>query len=63
MKKIFSLLFIIAAALMLGGCRLVRIEEEERKPVAYTVVKTGELPEEAETLVEEKKAEEFQIFI
>lgn len=61
MKKIFSLLFIIAAALMLGGCRLVRIEEEERKPVAYTVVKTGELPEEAETLVEEKKAEEFQM--
>ncbi len=56
MKKMFFLLFIMAMTLMLGGCRLVRIEEEERKPVTYTVVRTGELPEEAETIVEEKKA-------
>ena len=34
MKKVFSLLFIMAVTLMLGGCRLVRIEEE-----AETIVK------------------------
>lgn len=61
MKKMFFLLFIMAMTLMLGGCRLVRIEEEERKPVTYTVVRTGELPEEAETIVEEKKAGKFQM--
>lgn len=61
MKKTVSLLFFMTVLLTLGGCRLVRIEEEKKTPIPYTVVEPGELPEEAASLVEEKKAAEFQM--
>lgn len=61
MKKTAALILFTVFLLMLGGCRLVRIEEEERTPVSYTVVEPGELPDEAEAIVEEKKETEFQM--
>lgn len=44
-----------------GGCSLIRIEEEERKPLEYTVVKQEDIPGEAAALIEEKKKKEFQL--
>lgn len=61
MKKTAALILFTVFLLTLGGCRLVRIEEEERTPVSYTVVEPGELPDEAEAIVEEKKETEFQM--
>ncbi len=39
----------------LAGCRIVRIEEEDRKPVAYTVVEHSDIPEELSRIIREKK--------
>lgn len=61
MKKLVSLLFLTAVLLTLGGCRFIRIEEEGRTPVEYEMVEPGQLPEEAASLVEEKKQKEFQM--
>ena len=44
MKKAVFLRIVLTAAvlaLLLSGCRFVRVEEEERKPVDYTVVERG----------------------
>jgi hypothetical protein len=45
----------------LGGCRLIHIEEEERKSLEYTVVQQEDIPKEAAALIEEKKEKEFQM--
>ena len=54
MKKIVLLVCYLILILSLGGCRLVRIEEEKRMPLEYEVVEPEQLPEEAAALVEEK---------
>lgn len=62
MKKtagFFCVLFLIA--IMLCGCRFIRIEEEERKPLEFTIVKPEELPREAVTMIDGKKNREFQM--
>ena len=64
MKKAVFLRIVLTAAvlaLLLSGCRFVRVEEEERKPVSYTVVKKQEIPRELSNIIEEKKEKEFQI--
>ena len=43
-KKILVLSLIWAAALILGGCRFVYIEEEEKTPLDYTILKAEEIP-------------------
>ena len=48
-------------ALLLSGCRFVRVEEEERKPVDYIVVERRDIPAELSRLMEEKKEKEFQL--
>lgn len=48
-------------AVILCGCRLIRIEEEPRKPLEYTIVKREETPEELLALIDEKKEKEFQM--
>lgn len=62
MKKTVSL-FCLAACmvLILCGCRIIRVEEEERKPLEYTVMNQQEIPAEVLSLIEEKKAKEFQM--
>ena len=61
MKKAALLFWIAAVFLMLSGCRAIRIEEAERTPLKYTVVDSSRIPEEAASLIEEKKAAEFQM--
>lgn len=46
---------------LLGGCRIIRIEEEERTPVEYEVVKQEDIPKELAVLIGEKKQKEFQM--
>ena len=63
MKKAVFLRIVLTAAvlaLLLSGCRFVR-EEEERKPVDYTIVERRDIPEELSRLMEEKKEKEFQL--
>ena len=62
MKKSGALLAcLFFLAVILGGCSLIRIEEEERKPLEYSVVKQEDIPKEAAELIERKKKQEFQM--
>ncbi len=61
MKKAVFLLIAAVMASLLCGCRFVRIEEEERKPVDYTVVERWDIPENLVEIMEEKKEKEFQL--
>ena len=54
MKRSVFLLIAVITAFLLSGCRFVRIEEEERKPVAYTVVEKSDIPEELSRIMEVK---------
>ena len=62
MKKTIALFCLIVwVILTICGCRIIRIEEEERKPLEYTVMNQQEIPSELLSLIEEKKAKEFQM--
>ena len=61
MKKAASLLCLAVLFLMLGGCQMIRIEEENKTPLAYTVIEDSQIPEEMQELIREKKETEFQI--
>lgn len=61
MKKSVFVLIAVITAFLLSGCRFVRIEEEDRKPVSYTVVEHSDIPEELSRIMEEKKEKEFQL--
>ena len=60
MKKAASLLCLAVLFLMLGGCQMIRIEEENKTPLAYTVIEDSQIPEEMQELIREKKETEFQ---
>ena len=61
MKKAVCLLAALALAAVLSGCGLIRIEEEERKPVDYTVVERQDIPAALDEIMNEKKEKEFQL--
>lgn len=62
MKKAGALFFFLLLLLpLLGGCRLIRIEEEERTPLSYTIVKAEDIPKDLAALILEKKEKEFQM--
>ena len=64
MKKAVFLRIVLTAAvlaLLLSGCRFVRVEEEERKPVDYIVVERRDIRRSFPRLMEEKKEKEFQL--
>lgn len=61
MKKTVFVICLAVMALCLGGCRLVRIEKSQLEPVEYTVPGLRDIPEEVQTLIEEKKEREFQM--
>ena len=61
MKKAVCLLAILVLAAVLSGCGLIRIEEEERKPVDYTVVERQDTPAALDEIMNEKKEKEFQL--
>lgn len=52
---------ILWSLFFLTGCRFIRIEEEPRTPLEYSIVKPEELPAELEALILEKRAKEFQL--
>ena len=43
---------------MLCGCQLIRIEEENKTPLAYTGIEDSQIPEEMQELIREKKETE-----
>ncbi len=61
MKKTAVLLGILLWAVVLSGCRFIRIEEEPHRSLEYSIVKQEELPEELTALIREKKQREFQL--
>lgn len=61
MKKAVCLLAALALAAVLSGCGLIRIEEEERKPVDYTVMERQDIPAALDEIMNEKKEKEFQL--
>lgn len=61
MKKAVCLLVALVLAAVLSGCGLIRIEEEERKPVDYTVVERQDIPAALDEIMNEKKEREFQL--
>lgn len=61
MKKAVCLLAALVLAAVLSGCGLIRIEEEERQPVDYTVVERQDIPAALDEIMNEKKEKEFQL--
>lgn len=61
MKKAVCLLTALVLAAVLSGCGLIRIEEEERKSVDYTVVERQDIPAALDEIMNEKKEKEFQL--
>ena len=61
MKRAVFLLAAFLLATVLSGGRFVRIEEEERKPVSYTVVERQDIPTQLDEIMNEKKEKEFQL--
>lgn len=47
----------VAVGSFAAGCQFIRIEEGERTPLEYTIVKQEEIPEEISELMEQKKKE------
>ena len=54
-KRTGGLLCVLLLALLPAGCQFIRIEEGERTPLEYTIVKQEEIPEEISELMEQKK--------
>ena len=63
MKKTKAVLLgvILWSLLLISGCNFIRIEEEPRKPLEYSIVKNEEIPAELAALIQEKKKNEFQL--
>ena len=57
----WSIFILAAVSVLFTGCRFVRIEEEPRRALEYSIVKTEELPAELNALIQEKKDQEFQL--
>ena len=53
-KRTGGLLCVLLLALLPAGCQFIRIEEGERTPLEYTIVKQEEIPEEISELMEEQ---------
>lgn len=61
MKKTAILFLFLCVLLTAAGCSLIRIEEEPRTPLKYTIVSQEDIPEEIVSIMEEKKADGFQM--
>ena len=60
-KRTGGLLCVLLLALLPAGCQFIRIEEGERTPLEYTIVKQEKIPEEISELMEQKKKKVFQM--
>ena len=61
MKKTVILWLCMMVITIMTGCQMIKIEEGNRTPLEYTIVENNAIPEEAASLIEEKKAAEFQM--
>lgn len=61
MKKCAGLLAVLAMVGLLTGCSLLSNESVKLKDLEFTVLSEEKLPEELKTVVEERKAEPFQL--
>ena len=61
MKKTAAFLSLLILLMMLGGCRMIKIEEGKRTPLKYTVADHSQIPEEAAKLIEEKMEKKFTL--
>ena len=53
-KKACMAMVFWLAVMLLTGCGLIKIEEGERTPMEYTIVKQEEIPAEAVRFMEQK---------
>ncbi len=60
-KRTGGLLCVLLLALLPVGCQFIRIEEGERTPLEYTIVKQEEILAEISELMEQKKKKVFQM--
>ena len=60
-KKAGRTALCVAVGSFAGGLSVIRIEEGERTPLEYTIVKQEEIPEEISELMEQKKKNVFQM--
>lgn len=60
-KKACMAMIFLLAVMLLTGCGLIKIEEGERTPLEYTIVKQEEIPAEAVRFMEQKKKKGFQM--
>ena len=60
-RQICVLMQIVILMVMLSGCRFIKIEEGERTPLEYTIMKQEEIPREAVELMDQKKEKAFQM--
>lgn len=60
-RKAVRLICMLILMTVLSGCRFIRIEEEERTPLEYTIMKQEEIPREAVELMDQKKEKTFQM--
>ena len=58
-RKAGALICVLMLTAVLSGCRFIRIEEGERTPLDYTVMKQEEIPREVVELMEQKKEKAF----
>lgn len=61
MKKKRRLFLILAAFLLLGGCRISDVEKGEREAVEYTVLRADAIPPEVSEIIREQGEEAFQM--
>ena len=59
--RVFLMVLVATLAVSLAGCQFIKIEEGERTPLKYTIVKQEEIPAEAVELMEQKKEKTFQM--
>lgn len=59
--RVFLMVLVATLAVSLAGCQFIKIEEGERTPLEYTIVKQEEIPAEAAELMEQKKENAFQM--
>ena len=59
--RVFLMVLVATLAVSLAGCQFIKIEEGERTPLEYTIVKQEEIPAEAAELMEQKKEKSFQM--
>ena len=53
--------FLYLCVCLLCGCKVTDMASDKTESLDYTVVKEEEIPEEIKKLIEEKKAQEFQM--